>query len=134
MLTPEVLWLVFVWDDRTHLPGQSSPGLPPPSLLWSTQMDFNIGGAARLLPGDSPSSWTNRLFSNPTAPIGVAMPRRNTQAASGLAHQSVTLLGQVAPDTSAGFSLTCSGHRGEDLRLPRIQPPLAFLLGPDRPG
>lgn len=66
VLAFEALWLVFVWDDRAYLPRQPSPGHPPPSLPWFTQMDFNTGGAgAGRLPGDGPSSWTNRLCSNP---------------------------------------------------------------------
>lgn len=57
VLASKALWLVFVWDDRIHLPRPPSPGLPPPSLPWFTQMDFNTGGAgAGRLPGDSPPS------------------------------------------------------------------------------
>lgn len=120
---PWDLWLVFGMT--------GTPGHPPPCLPWFTQMDFDTrgAGASRRLATAPPPGQTGP--SPPTAPVNVAMPR-NTQAARGRhVGQPPSLCRQRLASTAG--PLTPHGRRGEELRLPRIQQPLAFLLLLERP-
>lgn len=93
VLAPGAPWLVFMQNDRAHLPRRPSPGHPPPSLPWFAQMDFSTGGTgASHLPRGGLSLWTNGLVSDPTVPVNVVLPG-NVQDGRGLAHCSVTFLG-----------------------------------------